>query len=199
MMNRTPVFAYGSLVNRGARTREVSAIPAFLVGWARQWMHCIETSHGKLCALTVAEKAYTRIEGALLFYDSRSLAELDQREIGYLRTTVSVRIPARPGQEQIIQSWIYTSDQEYRRPGNAEFPIWRSYLDTVLAGYLRLGGRDALLSFVASTECWDTPILDDRYSPKYPRAVSLSESDLAEIDDVLEKAGLLSYLSNAPR
>jgi hypothetical protein len=60
----------------------------------------------------------------------------------------------------------------------------------VLAGYIDVWGEDGARRFIASTEGWDGPILDDRSAPKYPRAVQLEDALRASIDNLLEKVGI---------
>lgn len=188
------IFAYGSLVNREARPPGIRAVPAALLGWVRQWMHCVDTAHGKVCALTVAPDPEMEIQGLVLIHDDGDFAELDEREAGYFRVKVSARLLARELGTENIDCFVYVGDTLHRQPGSYEFPIWRSYLDCVLAGYLGLKGRQAARDFITTTQGWGVPILDDRYRPRYPRAVVLTSAQLHEIDDILGENGLLRNL-----
>jgi hypothetical protein len=157
-------------------------------------MHCIETPHGKICALTVASDAHVEIAGLVLFHNVRGLAELDQRESGYSRVRVPVRLDSPDPSMAELDCFTYVGDSAYHRPGCNEFPIWRSYLDCVLAGYFELGGYRAIEDFIASTLGWGVPILDDRRAPRYPRAVALTSDQQRGIDETLAKHGLLKNL-----
>jgi hypothetical protein len=193
-MNDTLVFAYGSLVNSGTRQSGVRSLPGVLPGWVRQWKHCIETPNGKICALTVAPDARKEVRGLVLFQDTNDLAELDQRESGYSRVRVNVCLENSPLGKMEPRFFTYVGDLAHSAFGSDEFPIWRSYLDCVLGGYFELGGRWAMDNFIASTLGWDAPILDDRQTPKYPRAVTLASNQKREIDEALVKHGLLKNL-----
>jgi cation transport protein ChaC len=186
------VFAYGSLVNRLARPAGLRSAPAVLPHWARHWRHCIQTPHGRICALTVAPDPDTSIRGVVLFCEADTVEELDQREIDYHQVRVSVRLDAPEAGMEEVGCVVHVGDLAYDRAGSYEFPIWRSYLDCVLAGYIELGGRCAAEDFIASTRGWNVPILDDRGDPKYPRAVALRSHELREIDEILALHGLLS-------
>ncbi len=193
-MNYEPVFGYGSLVNARARPSGVHSLPAILTGWVRQWMHCIETPQGKICALTVAPEARVEIAGIVIFQNLGGLAELDQRESGYSRVRVSARHDRPDRRATEFDCFTYVSDSTHHRSGSEEFPIWRSYLDCVLAGYFDLGGHPAMDDFIASTKGWNAPILDDRRLPRYPRAVTLAPDVQRGIDETLAQQGLLNNL-----
>ncbi|MBI1904203.1 MAG: gamma-glutamylcyclotransferase [Planctomycetia bacterium] len=190
MTNEQLVFGYGSLVNRRTLPPGVRTTPAVLPGWRREWTHAVESPQGNVCALSVARDAATEIEGVLLSCDPQQLAELDRREIGYHR----VRVPVRLGPGRNVACLVYVGDAAQRRAASHEFPIWRSYLDCVVAGYLELGGRAAVERFIATTRGWNAPILNDRPRPKYARAVDLSSDQRCEIDEILRERGLLEML-----
>lgn len=186
------IFAYGSLVNSAARPKKLESISAFLPGWSREWMHRITTPQGQVCALTVGEDVPTSIKGVVLVGDDGEHFEIDEREIGYDRVLVTVRMVGEC--ESPLSCSLYVGTQADRGPATRAYPIWRSYLDCVLSGYLSLGGLDAVEEFVKTTRGWPAPILDDRESPKYPRAVQLTDNEKDAIDSVLRKHHLLSDL-----
>lgn len=122
------------------------------------------------------------------------MAEIDAREIGYIREVVdlaSVSIKTLP---QVDEVFIYISTSEFYKHGSHEYPIWRSYLDCVLAGYFAESGIDGVNNFIKSTEGWKTPILDDRDHPLYPRSVTLSEREQILIDDSLQKNNVIPQM-----
>jgi len=189
--NTIAYFAYGSLVNRHTRPLNTRAQPARLTGWVRQWKHCMETPSGKVCALSAAPRSGAEIEGVLVFDSRDNLAALDQREIDYRR--VPIALPpadvAVPTAE--METFIYVSTGDQNRWGSAEYPIWRSYVDCVLAGYIDVWGAAGAARFIASTEGWDAPLLDDRANPRYPRAVVLSDAVRVTIDGLLERKRII--------
>jgi hypothetical protein len=184
------IFAYGSLVNPAARPKEVDAVPALLSGWSREWMHRISTPRGKVCALTVAPDADSCIKGVVLVEGGAESFEVDEREIGYQRIPVAVQTIGGLIESPVSCS-LYVGAQANRGPATREYPIWRSYLDCVLSGYIRLGGPEAADDFVRSTRGWQAPFLDDRDSPKYPRAVYLTAKEKEVIDAILRRHLLL--------
>lgn len=197
MVKSNQVFAYGSLVNSRAQPAGVRTEPGILHGWIRQWMHCVETSNGRVCVLTIVRRPKAKLLGLILINDDQKLANLDDREIGYSRVRVSVRPSSWPRGPKTLSCFAYVGDTPHHRPGSLEFPIWRSYLDCVLSGYLELGGAQAVERFIASTEGWESPILDDRAQPRYPRAINLRSDEQDTIDGVLTRSGLLRNLVTA--
>jgi len=185
------IFAYGSLVNPAARPKELGAIEASLSGWSREWGHRISTPHGNVCALTVVQDTAACIRGVVLAGNDAEHFEIDEREIGYERIPVTVRKIGGNG-ESLLSCSLYVGTKADHGAATREYPIWRSYLDCILGGYLMLGGLKAVEDFVKSTRGWPAPILDDRDSPMYPRAVCLTSREKDLIDSVLRRYLLLS-------
>ena len=68
-------------------------------------------------------------------------------------------------------------------------PILMSYLDVVVQGYLREFGERGARDFFATTDGWDTPVLNDRAAPRYPRAQVLTGAETALVDALLAAVG----------
>ena len=187
MNNIIGYFGYGSLVNKDTRPVHTVATPTFVSGWIRQWKHCADTSFGKVCALTVARKEGASIQGVLIQDQKDKIADVDQREIGYRREAIGIRDESVKSHLVDMKTFIYVSDKKHHRWGNDEYPIYQSYLDCVLIGFMDVFGINGVENFVASTEGWDVPILNDRDSPKYPRAIQLNDAKRILIDDVIKK------------
>ena len=68
-------------------------------------------------------------------------------------------------------------------------PILLSYLDVVIQGYLRHFGPDGVARFVATTEGWNAPVLNDRAAPLYPRAQRLTAAETGLVDTILQAQG----------
>jgi glutathione-specific gamma-glutamylcyclotransferase len=186
--NEVAYFGYGSLVNRHTRPAHTRARPARLAGWIRQWKHCIDLPFGKACALTAEKRAGCEIEGVLVLDHHDGLAAVDDREAGYRRERIELPEMEAPAGEMDI--FIYVSAPEWNHWGSAEYPILRSYVDCVLAGYLEVWGREGAAKFIKGTEGWGAPILDDRAAPRYPRAVPIDWGLRAAIDGLLEENGI---------
>lgn len=186
----TGYFGYGSLVN--SRTRSGGAgRRSFVQGWIRQWRHCSLLNGHKCCALTVAPRDGVILSGVFVADSDDGLAKIDEREEGYSRERVSVSLERAPRKPEIIPGFLYLSEPPYRRAGDDEYPIWRTYLDCVLAGYLRTFGVAGAEDFVRTTEGWDCPIVDDRSAPLYPRADVLTETEAQIINRILTEHGIL--------
>jgi len=65
--------------------------------------------------------------------------------------------------------------------------ILLSYLDVVVQGFLREFGTEGAVRFFDTTDGWDTPILDDRAAPLYPRHQTLTEAETAVVDHHMER------------
>jgi len=122
---------------------------------------------------TSPELPYTFIEGATL------APLLAAREQGYTPTrlplsNVSVELP--DGDSAWI--WVSQSPATDQQLGC----LAQSYVDCVLAGFARHFGEDGVDRFIASTDGWHRPLIADRGSPRYPRAVALDAPERALVD-----------------
>jgi hypothetical protein len=191
MSETVGIFGYGSLVNRSARRHQIDARELDLRGWRRSWTHCVETERGGVCALTIVPSANEGVRGVLLDFPRAELPALDARELGYRRIAISRDATGACGDKSSDQDmFTYVSTEAASRPGSREFPIWRSYLECVLAGYYDLGGVAAVREFLATTRGWGVPILDDRNAPKYMRAVMLSDETRRRLDELIHEREL---------
>ena len=75
-----------------------------------------------------------------------------------------------------------------------EHRIWLSYLDVVLQGYLHVFGSEGPAHFMATTDGWDIGIEDDRGAPQYPRAQSLSTTEIAMVDGLIALSAVMEQL-----
>lgn len=173
-------FGYGSLVN--LQTHSYDAVePATLVGWRRRWSHRVQRNGANVSSLSVIRASNSRIAGVTASVPGGDWDALDAREHGYERLIIPFE-DLEPSAENIS---VYKSLPQNDVVGNAAFPILQSYLDCVLQGFLHIHGPDAPTAFIASTDGWETPILQDRAAPRYPRAITLSDDETAHIDELL--------------
>jgi cation transport protein ChaC len=185
-------FGYGSLVNRDTLPDYVQTAPLQLPGWQRQWKHCVATPNGKVCVLTATPRLGAKIDGVLVFDSSDKIGEIDRREVGYRRESIAINWADIPVPHGRVDTYIYVSTREHNRWGNSEFPLWRSYAECVLAGFLDVWGPAGAERFIRSTEGWEAPMLDDRAAPKYQRAIPLRAAARKIIDGLFEAHGLRS-------
>lgn len=175
-------FGYGSLVN--AKTHSYTNIaPARLKGWRRRWAHRINRNGLTLTSLTITPVKGAETLGAVAKLDGGDWSVLDAREIGYERQPQ----PADAFSPEMQSVSIYKSLAENNKPGNEAHPILQSYLDCVLQGFLQMHGDQAAADFIATTDGWDTPILQDRAEPIYPRAIELTIRETALIDGLVHE------------
>jgi hypothetical protein len=176
-MNPNPdyvgIFAYGSLVNRRTHTRNAIVDPFRIRGWRRSWGHCMETPSGRVCALTITPSSDGEVAGIVIRRYRLLLPRLDKREQQYKRIRLSLDDSDISSLNKLgkVDVFTYTSEPPFFRTGDHEFPIWRSYVECVLAGFINIGGYGAAQEFIESTRGWKAPILDDsrarRYRPGY--------------------------------
>jgi hypothetical protein len=173
-------FGYGSLVNQATHIYE-NAHPAQIKGWKRTWRH---TPHHPVSLLTATPSALSTIDGLIAEVPNADWDALDEREHGYDRhITASVSHPL--GHQPEIAIYAVAA----QNPFEAEHTpcILLSYLDVVVQGYLNEFGEDGVDRFFATTDGWETPIIDDRSAPKYPRAQLLSDREIALVDHYVRR------------
>ena len=135
--------------------------------------------------------AWFRIHGVIVLDSRNNLREVDRREIGYRRAKIDLHQSDLTAKIAGINAYIYVSKKDHNRWGSPDYPIWRTYLDCILAGYIDVWGQAGAERFMASTQGWDVPLIDDRTVPKYPRHVILEKAVRQTIDRLLEKHGIL--------
>jgi len=179
-MNGTHVFGYGSLVN--ARTHAMRGVEAArLSGFRRIWQ---PSPLRPVAYLTAVADAAGHILGATAEVEPGGWAALDERERAYRRH-------ALPG-EAIGREGVAVYSVERVEPPRTDQPILLSYLDVVIQGFLEVHGAEGTQDFFASTAGWETPVLNDRATPRYPRHQTLTgvqreavDAGLASVDAVI--------------
>lgn len=184
-------FGYGSLVNLATHDY-ADPHPARLTGWRRVWRR---TTLRDAAFLSVERCDTTEIAGIVARVPGADWAALDAREAAYARRDVTQTVlhPGQPGPVAVYEvEDIHLSDRD-------DHPILQSYLDVVVQGYLRVFGETEAHSFFETTHGWDTPILNDRNDPIYPRAQALSAEETDFVDQALTRFGGTGMISRAKR
>jgi len=167
-------FGYGSLVNEltwlQSERRPLERHPVEVRNWSREWAHCADTPHGPVCVLTAVERADSRIQGVLIRCDAADLAEIDAREAGYDRVELSRQDVVSYVSDLPEKLYIYKSKSSHYRPGSVDYPIWFSYAEAVLHGFLSAFKTEGVDDFIRSTSGWTVPVMDDCDNPKYRRS-----------------------------
>jgi hypothetical protein len=173
-------FGYGSLVNEltwlPSERRHPKRRPVEVQNWSREWRHCVETPRG--CVLTAIEQAGSRIQGLLILCDAADLAQVDAREAGYERVALRRQDVLSPVSHLPEKLYIYKSKPAHYQPGGADYPIWFSYAEAVLHGFMSVFKTEGVDAFIGSTNGWSAPVIDDRDNPRYrrsPRGLMSSE------------------------
>ncbi len=190
MKEKFSIFSYGSLVNPDTLDFSAKAYPARVKGYCRSWGHCVSLHGFNLRALTVVKRKFCEIEGVVLVADESIAQILNKREIGYKPVRVTPVLKDENYQHYAENSYLYIGKKEFQDLHNVNYSIPQSYLDCVLDGYLKLGGTKSAFQFIESTDGWDVPIMNDRNSPKYPRALELTDNRIQEIDRILVDSGI---------
>jgi hypothetical protein len=175
-------FGYGSLVNEltwlPSERRHPKRRPVEVQNWSREWGHCVETPRGRGCVLTAKEQAGSRIQGLVILCDAADLAQVDAREAGYDRVELPRQDVLSPVSDLPEKLYIYKSKPAHYQPGGGDYPIWFSYAEAVLHGFMSAFKAEGADAFIRSTSGWSAPIIDDRNNPRYrrsPRGLMSSE------------------------
>lgn len=173
-------FGYGSLVNRHTHSYH-DAHPARLAGWRRAW---VKTAVRDLVFLSVTQDPGCTIDGLIAAVPNADWAALDAREAGYDRlSSGSAVLHDLSPTPDIAHYAVPASDTGV--PGN--HAILLSYLDVVVQGFLREFGEEGVERFFNTTDGWETPVINDRKAPRYPRALALSAPETALVDHHLAR------------
>ena len=176
-MSDPQFFGYGSLVN--LQTHDyANPRPATLKGWKRVWQ---QSKDRNVAFLSVLPSADTEIDGIIATVPNGDWAALDLREHAYDRKDVTEALG------QFAPTAIYQGQPAKIASGAATRPILLSYLDVVVQGFLDQFGLDGVDRFFASTDRWETPVLNDRANPVYPRHLKLKDEELALVDHHLSR------------
>jgi hypothetical protein len=174
-------FGYGSLVNRATHTYP-NARPAQLQGWRRAW---VRTPSRDVVFLSVVNDLKTTIDGLIAAVPGADWAALDAREHGYARLSSGTAV----NHDMIPKPEIahYAVAPESTCTGG-DHVILLSYLDVVVQGFVQEFGEAGVSRFFATTSGWKTPVLNDRATPRYPRAQVLTPQETALVDHHLAAA-----------
>ncbi|KIN75058.1 hypothetical protein Z945_2957 [Sulfitobacter noctilucae] len=173
-------FGYGSLVNRSTHAYP-DTHPAQLRGWRRAW---VRSAPFDRVFLSVNPDPDTTIHGLIAAVPGDDWSALDARETGYARLNSG---------DAVIHPLVPTPPiAHYAVPVTEQGAISRnsiilSYLDVVVQGFLREFGEAGVQGFFDTTDGWDTPIINDRVAPQYPRHQVLSPDETALVDHHLAR------------
>ena len=173
-------FGYGSLVNRNTHSYP-DARTAQLDGWRRQW---VRTEGRDIVYLSVVQHPATRIDGLIAAVPGADWAALDKREYSYERHASGGAVVHDLTPAPDIAHYAIPADIAVT---HGDHVILLSYLDVVVQGFLREFGTEGAARFFDTTYGWDTPILDDRAAPLYPRHQTLTEAETAVVDQHMDR------------
>lgn len=173
-------FGYGSLVNRDTHSYP-DAQQAQLTGWRRAW---VRTAVRDLVFLSVVADPGCTIDGLVAAVPDADWAALDLREAGYARLSSGGAVTHNIAPAPDIAHYA-VPPAKTGVPG--DHAILLSYLDVVVQGFLREFGETGVQAFFDTTDGWDTPVLNDRATPRYPRHKTLLPTETALVDHHLAR------------
>ncbi|WP_157961987.1 gamma-glutamylcyclotransferase [Acuticoccus kandeliae] len=137
-----------------------------------------------MCAVSVVEDPGCEIEGLVVTFDDRLWPAIEAREYRYdaLPLESASFHDDRPHDGPLL---IFKASAGSDHFGDEDNPITLTYIDVILQGFLREFGTDGVDRFMATTEGWHVPIVDDRARPRYPRAQQLSTDERNLVDRML--------------
>lgn len=200
-------FGYGSLVNRETRPAQEIAYPARLKGWRRVWEHRVtHPNRDKRCTSLSIESFDTgqfpasaagpaAIDGVVVRLPLSDLHQLDEREAGYERLTLPISDFDLPqvltdqllGEMHSQSVMVYRSLPHNRALADDDHPVLQSYIDCVMAGFLRCYGESGVQAMISSTRGWERAIFNDRDEPYYPRWVPVAQERQQYFDSCIER------------
>ncbi len=173
-------FGYGSLVNRKTHGYP-DAHPAEMRGWRRAW---VRSAAFDRVFLSVVPDPETAILGLIAAVPGGDWTALDQREAGYARLSSGGAVTHPVASDLDIAHYAVPPETQGETTRNT---IALTYLDVVVQGFLHEFGTDGVTHFFDTTDGWDTPILNDRAAPVYPRHQSLTAAETALVDQHLDR------------
>ncbi|MEO1496928.1 MAG: gamma-glutamylcyclotransferase family protein [Planctomycetota bacterium] len=188
------VLGYGSLIQTESRRRnlgdEAPPLPVRLHGWRRGWNIRGPGVGFVGTFLGATEEAGATTGGVLVPVAPDEWPDLDRRENGYRRVAIDrsrLEILCADGGSPPDGATLYVYATEEIAPPHAEAPILQSYVDICLSGCFEIDdylgtGRAFAEEFIASTNGWDAPWVNDRV---YPRAAFRTMPAALEIDRLL--------------
>ena len=171
-------FGYGTLVNR--HTHSYGGHAARLPGWQRVWQ---TTSARPAAFLSAAPAPGVEVMGLHFTPGAEDWPGLAAREAHYDKISI-----AEFGSPTVV----YSVPERHLTAGRA--PILRSYLDTVLQGFLLEFGEDGPRHFMATTVGWERGIFDDRADRIYPRASIPTPAQTAQFAALLASTPVVQQL-----
>ncbi|MFS1703359.1 gamma-glutamylcyclotransferase [Alteromonas sp. AMM-1] len=191
------ILGYGSLMNADSRNRHSNiphhGIAVSVLGFERAWV--TRSLPEQQTYVGAYQCANARLNAQLV--PSHLDPSIQQREQDYRFTPVStdqLRLPYDDTVNETLVSWlserqVWICETLQIHPADNDFPVYQSYVDTCLAGCLELGGEAIAREFIQLTACWEHPRINDRESPEYPRAASVSRAAQNIIDGLLHEYG----------
>ncbi len=176
----TSFFGYGSLVNTATHSYP-NIRRATVQGWRRHW---VPSNRRDVCFLSVEPHTGSTIQGLIADVAPLSWDDLDEREQAYTRARLADSEINHPNATAIQ---MYRADPDFVATKATGKHVLLSYLDCVVQGFLCEFGEEGVTNFFRSTTNWQVKIRNDRATPIYPRAQSLTAAETALVDAQIEE------------
>ncbi|MEO0561158.1 MAG: gamma-glutamylcyclotransferase family protein [Chloroflexota bacterium] len=177
------VFGYGSLIERGSRTRtnpSAEGAPPVIVdhiarGW---WINGVNPGFST-CFLGVQQQPGARCNGVVYALKEHDFVQLDKRERMYNRVQIPIEdmhfLDGSDGLPDNAVVWTYAVPDALRTIPTPDFPIIQSYVDTCINGcfeveeaYPLAKAADYARMFIEETADWSHYWENDRMWPRRP-------------------------------
>ena len=197
------VLGYGSLLSRDSRERFsnifTQGIPVTVAGFERAWV--TRSEQEKQTYVGAVANGRSKLNAQLI--PTQISPALQEREKDYRFVEVSPQDlnfhleksgfnKAQHTQDEghsiegaLAQFTYWICETLFCVPASEAFPVYQTYIDTCMAGCLEHGGKEEAERFVGQTSLWAHPRVNDRASPKYPRAAKVRAKDAMQIDKLL--------------
>jgi len=187
------IIGYGSLINmdsisktlRNLDNTQINILLVEILGMKRGWF--VESSKVNFTALGVVKKLISKFNGTLIGpLSKKQINELDKREMKYRRIKIekeNVKIIKQNISIPRGSIWIYVAKNKKSSSNNC--PIIQTYVDVIINSSLKLS-KSFTEEFIKTTTNWNGIWINDRRSPIYQRAMSLSRKEENKIDKILK-------------
>lgn len=197
------VLGYGSLLSKDSRERFsnifTKGIPVTVEGFERAWV--TRSEQEKQTYVGAVPSSSSQLNAQLI--PAQLSPALQQRERDYrfvqvkhkhVLPNVAATLSANSDDSDTDMTVFHQALAPFSvwicetlacAEATAAYPVNQSYIDTCLAGCIEHGGRDEAQAFIDLTRCWEHPRVNDRASPNYPRAASVSREITEVIDELL--------------
>lgn len=187
------IVGYGSLLSHDSRYRfsnlNIQPVYVTLEGWQRAWSVRCLVEKQTYVGVTPNENA---LVNAAIIPTETITPELIEREKNYTFIKIDksqLQVEKNKHVDPNGHFWLCQPNEE--QSAHRDYPVHQTYVDTCILGCLESGDDSFAIDFVKHTMGWEHCWINDRHSPKYPRAAAASSAEQVKVDQILADAGVL--------